>query len=280
MAHRPSGINSIPNIHRRVVHSRSPRYHLEISGLKTKDRAQDYALDCQITPRQYRRENNWELGHYSDSRALKQRHFDLSPGDFRQAKISKRRSSNSPAFHPLPSYKSPIYRHVGGKRNSHSTPMKKRSIHLLQQVGDDVFTYKEQKPRIHHHLPENCKQPSPFYHGSIERSTKKASPLLFDGLFQQSKHKTPKQDALFFMEQPALSRSAKKHKSAAKTFWSCFGAENTESSEFREIRETHSTHHKHESPRAARNVYWNVDAQHHDCLLVGKSLWSLVDQFA
>ena len=229
-------------------------YHdyLDPLPLKTRGKAYDYEIDCQITPRQNHsrptREIAWKLGHHSASRALKQsRYAELSPNYIKPVTSACRKHRTPPSsatFCPKPSYRSPAFRPGNGKRNSHSTPMRKRNISSLQQVSDDIFTYKAHKidkQSLPHHLfsPKNnslLKFPQ-LFHKTVNRKpeqTRTQSP------FQRARDNGPSNP--FFGVERASPRQKQRKTSPANTLWSHFQAGNSMQEDIsRETRHRKST---------------------------------------
>ena len=244
-------------------------YHdyLDHLPLKIRSKAYDYEIDCQITPRQNHstREIAWQLGHHSASRALKQsRYAELSPNYIKPVTSASRKHRTPPSsatFCPRPSYKSPAFRPGNGKRNSHSTPMRKRSIPSLQQVGDDIFTYKAHKidkQSLPHHLfsPKN-KSPlniHQLFHKTVNRKpdqTRTQSP------FQRARDNGPSNP--FFGVERASPHQKQRKTSPANTLWSHFQAGNSMQEDI--SRETH--HHSISTER--RDVVWEgVSTNNHE----------------
>ena len=223
-------------------------YHdyLDTLPLKTRGKAYDYEIDCQITPRQNHstREIEWQLGHHSAGRALKQsRYAELSPNYIKPVTSASRKHRTPPSsatFCPKPSYRSPAFRPGNGKRNSHSTPMRKRSIPLLQQVGDDIFTYeahKSDKPNLYQHLfSRKNNSPLSSHHLFHKTAVRKLGQIRTGSPFQQARNDGPS-NTFFGVEQASTHQKQRKTSLPTDALWSHFQAGNSIQEDIN--RETH-----------------------------------------
>ena len=221
-------------------------YHdyLDPLPLKTRGKAYDYEIDCQITPRQNHstREIAWQLGHHCASRALKQsRYAELSPNYIKPVTSARKHRTppSSATFCPRPSYRSPAFRPGNVKRNSHSTPMRKRSIPSLQQVGDDIFTYeahKSDKQNLSQHLfSRKNNSPLSSYHLFHKTAGRKPGQSRTGSPFQQARNGGPSNP--FFGVEQALTHQKQRKTSPTATLWSHFQAGNSMQDDI--SRETH-----------------------------------------